>query len=199
MVAIAPAVLAVGFVYHPLVARGTDEVALAAAAAADPGRWGVSHLLIGVGYGLMALAFIAIRAYLRDGGEERWSRRALPFAVLGSTFFPILTGMEFAILAAAETGGDAAAAQSELMPWFVPILLLGGVSFAIGAVSFAIAIRNSGLLSNGLTWLVVAALVVMSVARFVPLGVAQIVIGVAAILAFWPLAAQIWRHQVPQG
>lgn len=198
IVAIAPAVLLAGFAYHPYVAKGTDEGALADAAASDTTRWGLSHLAIGVGYGLAALAFVAIRSYLREAAEERWSGLALPFVVLGSTLLPILTGMEFALLAAAETGGDVEAAQTELTPWFVPILVTGAVSFALGALGFAIGIARSEVLSSPLTWLSVAALVVMAAARFVPLGAAQYVIGVAAVVALWPIAAEMWRHPGPR-
>jgi hypothetical protein len=193
-VAIAPAVLLAGFLYHPYIAFPTDEAALAAAAASDTMRWGVSHLAVGVGYGLVVLAFLAIRSYLREAGEERRSALALPFIALGSTLFAILTGMEFALLAAAETGGDVEAAQTALMPWFIPILLTGGVSFAIGAFGFAMGIARSEVLSPPLTWLVVGALVVMAVARFVPLGAAQYVIAAAGILALWPLAYKMWKH-----
>jgi hypothetical protein len=54
------------------------------------------------------------------------------------------------------------------MPWFIPILLTGAVSFALGAFGFAKGIARSEVLSPRLTWLVVGALVVMAVARFVP-------------------------------
>ena len=102
--------------------------------------------------------------------------------------------MEFASLAAAETGGDIEAAQSELAPWFIPVLAIGAICFTLGAIGFAIGISRSAVLSRQLTRLVVAALVVMSAARFVPLGAAQIVIGVAGIVAFWPLAFEMWKH-----
>src|SRR5918999_3364026 len=140
IVAIAPAVLFVGFAYHPYVANGRDEAGLAEAAASDTTRWGLSHLAIGIGYALLALAFIAIRRYLREAGEERWSAPALPLVVAGCALFPILTGMEFALLAAAETGGDVAGAQTELMPWFIPALLLGAARFALGSLGFALGI-----------------------------------------------------------
>lgn len=190
--AVAPVVLFLGFAYHPLVANPTDESALAEAAASDTTRWGLSHLAVGVGYALLALAFIAFRSYLRDAGEERWSIKALPFAVLGCALFPVLTGMEFALLAAAETGGDVEAAQSELLPWFIPIFVSGAVCFTLGAVGFAMAITRRDVLGRRLDWLVASALVVMAVVRFVPLGATQIVIGVAAIVAFWPLAYGMW-------
>ncbi len=198
IVAVAPAVLLAGFLYHPYVANATDEAALAAAVASDTTRWGLSHLAIGVAYGLTALAFLAIRSYLREAGEERWSVKALPFAVMGCALFMILTGMEFAPLAAAETGGDVEAAQSELIPWFVPILVTGGVSFTLGALGFATAIVRSGVLSAQMARLVVGALVVMAAARFVPLGAAQYVIGVAGVVALWPLAFEMWKHPKPR-
>ena len=194
IVVIGPAVLFMGFAYHPYVTIGTDEAALAEAAASDTTRWGLSHLAIGIGYTLLALSFIAIRSYLREAGEERWSALALPFIVAACGLFPILTGMEFALLAAAETGGDGEAAQSELMPWFIPVLLTGGVSFTLGALGFARAIARSGVLDVQRTRIVVAALVVMAIARFVPLGAAQYVIGVAGLLALAPLAYQMWER-----
>ena len=193
-VVVAPAVLFVGFAYHPYVSNATDDEAIASAVIADTTRWGLAHLAIGVGYALMVLAFLAIRSYLREGGEERWSSVALPLAAVGSALFAILPGMEFAPLAAAETGGDVEGAQEELMPWFIPILLMGAITFTIGVLCFAMAIVRSGVLTTQMQRLVVGGLVVMAVARFVPLGAAQIVIGVAAIVALWPLAYAIWKR-----
>ncbi len=194
IVAAAPTVLLLGFAYHPYFTKGTDEEAIASAVAADTARWGLAHLAIGAGYALLALALVALRSYLREAGEERWSGLALPFGVLGSALFPILTGMELALLSAAETGGDVEAAQTELFPWFVPVLATGAICFTLGAAGFAVSIARSGVLSRNLTWLIVGALAVMAAARFVPLGAAQIVIGVAAVVAFWPLAFEMWKH-----
>jgi cytochrome bd-type quinol oxidase subunit 2 len=125
-------------------------------------RLSSGHLTIDVGSGFTALAFLAIRDYLRDAGEERWSVLAQPFIVMGSTLFAILPGMEFAALAAAETSGDVEAAQTSLFPWFVPILLTGGISFVLGVLGFARGIADSHVLRPQLTRLVVAALVVMA-------------------------------------
>ena len=187
----APAVLFAGFVYHPYVSNATDDEAIANAVVADTTRWGLAHLAIGVGYALMVLAFLALRSYLREGGEEGWSSLAFPLAAVGSALFAILPGMEFAPLAAAETGGDVEGAQEELMPWFVPIFLAGAITFTLGIGGFAMAIVRSGMLTTQVQRLVVGALILMAAARFVPLGAAQIVIGVAAIVALWPLAYEM--------
>jgi hypothetical protein len=197
IVAIAPALLLAGFVYHPYIAPPTDPAAIAEAASSDTTRWGLAHLAIAVGYGLAVLAFLAIRSYLRETGEERWSVLALPFIVIGSTLFVVLTGMEIGLMAAAETGADVQAVQSALFPWFIPILLTGALSFALGVLGFAMGIIRSGVLSPLLTRLVVGALVVMAVARFVPLSVAPYVIAAAGIVALWPLAYEMWKHPEP--
>lgn len=198
VVAIAPAVLLAGFVYHPYLSDPTDAAVIGAAAASDTTRWGVSHIVIGMGYGLIVLAFLAIRSYLHEAGEERWSVLALPFVVLGSTLFAVLPGMEFTPLAAAETGADFEAAQEELVPWFVPVIVTGGVCFALGALGFAKAVASSGILRPNLAWLVAGAFVAMAAARFVPLGPSQYVIGAAGVLALWPLAYEMWRRPEAQ-
>lgn len=193
--AIAPVMLAAGFLYHPFIPNLTDTAAVAAAATQDTFRWGLSHLMVGVGSGFIALAFLAIRGRLRDAGEKRWSAAALPFVVMGSTLFAILPGMEFTVLAAVETRAEVAAAQAAVDPWFLPVLLTGSAIFALGILGFALGIARSGILSPRLSTLVFGALVVMAVVRFVPLGLVLFYVGSAAtILALWPLAYEMWRR-----
>ena len=194
IVAIAPAVLLAALVYHPYIANLTDKASVAAALTSDTTRWGLSHLAVGVGSGLAVLAFLALRSYLREAGEERWSVLGLPFIVLGSTLFAFLPAMEIAMLAAAETGADVQAALTALDSWFFPILLTAALTFALGVLAFAMGIVRSGVLSPRLTRLVVAALVVMAGMRFVPLGAALYVEGAAAVVGLWPLAYEMWKH-----
>jgi hypothetical protein len=114
---------------------------------------------------------------------------------MGSTLFTLLPGMEFAVLAAAETGGNVQGAQIALIRWFVPVLLTGATAFALGVLGFAKGIAQSGVLTPRSTKLVVTAFVVMAAARFVPLGIVQFYIaGTAGVAAFWPLAYEMWRH-----
>jgi hypothetical protein len=194
IVAIAPALLLFAFVYHPYIANLTDKAAVAAALTSDTTRWGLSHLAVGVGSGFAVLAFLAIRSYLREAGEDRWSILGLPFIVMGSTLFAFLPAMEIAMLAAAEEGADLQAVQAALDSWFFPILLTVAAIFALGVLGFAMGIVRSGVMGSQLTWLVVGALVLMAVARFVPLGAALYVGGMAGIVALWPLAYEMWKH-----
>jgi hypothetical protein len=194
IVAIAPAVLLAGFVYHPYIADLTDKAAVAAALASGTTRWGLSHLAVGVGSGLIVLAFLAIRSYLREAGEERWSILALLFIVLGSTLYAFLPAMEIAMLGAAGAGADVQAVLIAMDPWFFPTFLAATITFALGVLGFAMGIVRSGVLGPRLTWLVVGALVVMATARFVPLGAAIYVGGAATIVALWPLAYEMWKH-----
>lgn len=148
VVAIAPVILLASLGYHPYLAGRQPNIdALAAEVIADPTRWGIVHLATGVASAVLAVAFLAIRGHLHELGEDRWSAAALPFVIIGSTLYAMLPGMEFAPLAANETGGDVGAAQDALIPWFIPVLIAAAVTFAVGMVGFAIDISRSALLS----------------------------------------------------
>jgi len=195
---IAPAVMLVGSGYHPWIGNPGDPEffqRLAAAVAADATRWSVAHLLVAVGSGLLVIAFLALRSYLREAGEERWSGMGLPFIIMGSTLYALLPAMEFAPVGAFRTGADIAAVQAALMPWFVPILLTSALLFALGVLGFVIGIVRSEVLGAWLTWIVPAALIVMAGSRFFPVGAAQLYTGPAAgVVAFWSLAYAIWKQ-----
>lgn len=202
IVALAPAALSIALVAHPyLPGRLPNEAAVAAAVAANTTRWGLVHLAAGVASGLVILAFLAVRDYLREAGDHRLSALGVPFIVMGSTLFTMLPGMEFAALAAAETGTDPtdiADAQAALQKWFVPVLAIGALTFAIGVVVFIRGITAAGILSTPLTALVVGALAIMALSRFVPLTAAQFYLQSAAgILAFWPLAHHMAKRPTP--
>lgn len=197
-VALAPAVMFVALAGHPFLARLPDAVAVAGAVGQSTTRWGIIHLLTAVGVSLTALAFLAIRAWLRDAGEDRFSAWALPWVILGSALYGLLPALEFAPMAAALAGNDVAGVQAALEPWFIAILGTSVVIFAVGVFGFARAIAASRILSRGLTRLVVTALVVLALSRFVPLGAVQFYVQAAAgLVALWPLAYQLWRSPRP--
>jgi len=196
VVAIAPVILLATLSYHPyLPGRQPNIDALAAEVIADQTRWGVVHLATGVASAVLAVAFLAIRSHLHQLGEDRWSAAALPFVVVGSTLYAMLPGMEFAPLAASETGGDVEAAQDALIPWFIPLLIVAAVTFSVGMVGFAIGVLRSGMLSPGLSRVVVVALLVMASSRVVPLSAVQFYVhGVAALVAMLPIAYSMWKQ-----
>lgn len=175
---------------------------MAEAVAAGSTRWGAVHLATSVASGLIILAFLAVRSYLREAGEDRFSAFGVPFVVIGSTLFAFLAGMEFAPLAAAETAGATTAqiqaAQAALASWFLPVLMTGALTFAIGIFGFARAISIVTVGSRGLTRVVVAALIVMALSRFVPLAAVQFYVqGLAVIVALWPLAYAMRTRAAP--
>lgn len=194
---IAPAVLMAAFIYHPHIGEPFEAdflTNLAAAVAADPMRWAVSHLMTAIGSGLLMLAFIAVRNYMRESGEDRWSAIGLPFIILGSTFYALLPAMEFAPLAAFEAGLDAAAVQGEVFTWFIPTLYSGALFFAIGVMAFVTGIVRRKILNPSLTRLVAGSLVVMALARFVPLSAVHFYVqGIAGITAMWLMAWVMWK------
>jgi hypothetical protein len=191
--ALAPATLLAGFLAHPFLAvPGPARVAELVEAGAT--RWAVAHLMTAVASALMAVAFVAVRDQLRAAGDDLRGSWGLPFVVFGSALYAFLPGLEFAPLAVAEAGGDVAAAQAALEPWFIPMFVTGVLAFAAGVFAFARDVRRSAILGTGAARTVAAALVVLAVARAVPLGVVQFHLqSVAAIVALWPLAAAMWR------
>lgn len=195
----APAVLFAALLYHPYIPQLTDQAAVADALASDTIRWGVAHVAVAVGFGLMVLAFIAFRSYLREAGEDRWSIVGLPFIVMSLTLSMMLPAIEIAMLGAAEVGADVEAVQGAVDVWFMPIFLSGAILSAIGVISFARAIVVSEVLSRGITWLVAGALVVMAITRFAPLGAALYLGGVAGILALWPVANDVLNRAAKAG
>lgn len=203
IVAFAPAALAVALVAHPYLPGRlpNDEAVAAAVAAAGTTRWGLVHVAAAVASGLVLLAFLAIRDHLRDAGDQQASALGVPFVVIGITLYAMLPGMEFAALAAAETGtdlADIAAAQAAVQEWFVPVLMISGLTFAIGVLGFVRGITTTRVLSPPTTAVVAGALVVMALSRLVPLAASQFYVQSAAgILAFGPLAYHIWRRATP--
>jgi hypothetical protein len=200
IVALAPAVLAVSLVGHPYVSgRLPNDTEVAEAVAESTTRWGLVHLAAAVASGLVILAFLAIRSYLRDAGDDRSSAVGVLFVVIGSTLFAILPGMEFAPLAAAESGADIVAAQAALQDWFVPVLVTGALSFAIGVGAFIRGIITSRIMHAQLTAVVVGGLAVMALSRFVPFAAVQFYVQSAgAVVGLWPLAYQMWRQPTAQ-
>lgn len=195
-VAVAPLVLVAAFLAHPYIGLGPpDEAAVAEAAASSTFRWGIAHLMVGIASALLLVAFVGIRAYLREAGDQRWSARGLPLVIVGGTLYALLPGMEFAALAAVETGGDVRAAQAAVEPWFVPVILASGVAWALGVVGFAKGLSSIGPRARGLPGFVVVALAAMGVSRMVPLTAVQFYVhGAAALIALWPLAYVMWRQ-----
>lgn len=195
ILAIAPVVLLAAILYHPFIRRLPDATAVAEAMVADTFRWGLSHLGVAAGAGLLLCAFIVIRGILAEAGENRWSAVGMPFVALGSVLFAVLPGFELGVMASVEAmgagAGGAAAAQAALDPWFIPTLLSSSVLFLIGALGFAGGFIRSGVLSPTATRVVASSLVIMALVRFVPLGAALHASGLAAVLVMWTTAYEI--------
>lgn len=198
IIAVAPLLLLAAFAYHPHIMFLPSAEAVAHAVQADTLRWGIAHLGVGVGAALMAVAFVAVGGHIGDADSHRPSVAVgVPLAVLGAGLYAILPGMEFTVLAAVQTGADVVAAQKAIDGWFVPTMMSSAVVNAAGLTLLARAIRGSTVLSRRMRSVVVAALFVMAVSRFVPIGPVQFYVqGVAGIVAFWPIAYHILKQTV---
>ncbi|MGY1680533.1 hypothetical protein [Geodermatophilus sp. SYSU D01176] len=190
-VAVGPVVLLGALVYHPFVADLRHKHDVAAALTVDTTRWSLAHLGVAVASALVALAFLAVGAAVRRRGEWRWSGRSVPFVVVGSTLFALLPAMEIAVLAASLAGADAEAVLLELDAWFRPLLVGSAAVFAVGLACVACAVVRAGVLGRSATALVVGALTVAGVSRFLPFGAALIVGAAALVVSLWPLVGTV--------
>lgn len=193
VVAAGPVLLAAALLWHPpLPGRLPDSAGVAEAASAGIMQWGLSHVAAALASGAVAVAFVAVRGYLRERGDGSVSAVGLGLVLIGSTLFAMLPGMEFAVVAAHETGADLAETQAALESWFLPILLVAAVTFAFGTVLFAVAVARAASFARLPTMIVAGALVVFGLSRIVPVGVVQFhVQSVAAVVALLPLAVAI--------
>ena len=195
--ALSPCVLLIGLVYHPHLDDIRDKGAVAGALGADTTRWGVAHLVVGLAAALVLLAFLAVDAYLRESGRSGLSAVGVPFIVIGSVLFAFLPAMEIAMLGAYGAGVDVEEVLLEMNIWFQPILLTSAAVFAVGVAFFAVAIARGRILDGRLTALVVAALVVAALTRFVPLGSALYLGGAALVVALVPIAVVMVTRPIP--
>lgn len=190
----APVGLVLAIAYHPYIPRLDNSAEVARELEAGPVRWGLAHLAVGLAAALLLIAFLVVRSLLREHGD-RWSGWGTPLVVLGSVLFAFLPAMEVAIVAVNDAGGDVAAAMEQLNTWFVPILISSSALFALGLAGFATGIATAPLgLSRGVVRMVVVALLVAALSRFVPLGAAIYVGAVALTVALWPLGLLVLRE-----
>ena len=190
-VAVAPVSLLAAIVYHPFITDLRDKHDVAAALTAGATRWSIAHLVAAVASALVALAFLAVTAALRQRGEWRWSARAVPFVVVGSTRFAMLPAMEIAVLAASLAGADAAAVLLEMDAWFRPLLVVGAAVFAVGMACAARSVMSARVLGRPTTALVAGALIVAGVSRFLPFEAALTVGAAALVVGLWPLVGTV--------
>jgi hypothetical protein len=195
-----PVLLLAAFLWHPPIpGRLPDDAAVAEAAAADLTRWGLAHLVAVLASAAIAVAFVAVREYLRVHGDRRPSALGLGAVVFGSVLYAVLPGLEFAQIAAHETGADMEGAQAALKEWFLVFLLVGSLVFLLGCAAFAVAVMRTRPLGGRLDGVVAGALIVFALARLVPIGAVQFYVqSAAALLALLPLAVGMWwRTRTP--
>ncbi|WP_116246426.1 hypothetical protein [Nocardiopsis sp. FIRDI 009] len=187
--AVAPVVLLAVILYHPFLAGATlSSDVVAQTAAADATRWALAHLLTVGALALFVLAFQGLRGLLRDAGEQQWSFFAFPLVIVAGVLAAALAGMEVAVAAALPTGASALALMQAVQPWFLTLLAGGSLAFLLGSLAFAAGVLRTQIMDRTMTVVVAAALAVMGLAAVTPFLAALYVIGVAALVAFWPLA-----------
>jgi hypothetical protein len=81
--------LLAALLWHPPIS-GRLDAEVAEAAAADPTRWGLAHFAVVLASTAIAVAFVAVREYLRAHGDRRTSAVGLGAVVIGSVLYAVL-------------------------------------------------------------------------------------------------------------
>ena len=199
IVFLAPVVVLVGFLMHPLV-NETSASDIAEEVVGSTSLWLWSHLVLGVSLPLTVLAIFSIRLYLRGKGEHRWSFYAVPLVTVGAGLLGLLTGLEgIGAWTAVELGSDVAGVEAfidQAMDVANPLYGIGGVLFSLGFIAIALSVAKSGAFSRTAVWVIGGAVALLVVGSFVPLPGFGYVVGVAAVVFGGMVGAAIWRDHV---
>ncbi len=190
IVAVAPLLLLIGFIYLPYVNDWTDQAKVAEAVTDDATRWAWAGIILAVGLGFMLAACVAIRMHLAAEGEQRWSALAVLLLVVGGPLF-LESHAHLGYTYAEGAGANIETMFSSAGDWSA-LLIIATAIFGLGWLSLAMAIYRSRVLSRELTWASVLGLVVLTVMLFIPMGWATYAAGVAAIVGLWPIAYHMW-------
>ena len=178
VVAVTPVVGLIAAFYHPYIGDIADNAETARVVAADPTRWAWVHVIeMGVNV-LLVLAIVGIGSYL--------------LITAGIVLFTAVLGMAVSFSAMNEVGAPLEAVLDAVEPWYLPITFTILITAGLGFLSLAVAIYRSRVLSRELSWVVSAAIVVVTLTLLIPATWGEQVFSAAAIIAFWPLAYRMW-------
>lgn len=193
----APVTLLVGWLLEPYVDNPTDPVLLGQAVAAGPDRYLWSQLILGVALVLLMLSMVAIRYYMRDAGEDRWSFLAVPLLLTGFGAAMFVTGAAavgtWTTVQLGGGGDEVARFIDQAHRVGLPVSGIGFILIDLGLVTLAVAVKKSGILTEGAAWTVVGAFILSVVAGFIPTGWALRVVGVGLLIGLWSIGYRMWQ------
>jgi hypothetical protein len=196
VVAVAPVILLLGFVYQPYIGDYSDTAAGASTIAEHADRWALAQIVIGIGMALTLVALVVVRELLSTRGENRWSFYALPLLLVGGAgIMAAEAGGALLLAAVANSGVDVVAVMDAATVWENAVFGVVALLFGLGWLGYAVALWRAQLLERSTTQIVIGAIVVLVVSVFLPWGWASFVSAVALIVVLWPLAARIWREE----
>lgn len=95
----------------------------------------------------------------------------------------MLPGLEFARIAAHETGADMEAAQAVLKEWFLVFILGGSLVLLLGCAALAVAVMRTRPLGGRPEGVVAGGLIVFALGRLVPIArSSSVLFGISAFV-----------------
>lgn len=197
IVVIAPLVLLAGSAWHPYVANEMDAAAVQAGLAQES-RWIWSHIVLAFGFGLTVAAIHGAVNYLHENGERSWSSLAMLLGAVGGVGYGFLVGTEgLGARLAVDAGADVSALIERYEAW-LGIFFAFAILFSLAVASLAVSVWRSHALHTTELRLAELGLAGVAVLALVPAGWAGIAASAAAVVGFWPIAYEMWRHPAPQ-
>ena len=157
-VAAFPVVGLLAATYHPFIGDLADNEATARVIAADPTRWGWSHVAEMGANVLAVLGILALGAYLRASGERTWSFIAVPLIATAMILFTAVLGMSVIWAAMSEAGSPIVPVMDATETWYAPVTLVILVAIGLGLPALAVSVYRSHVLSPPLSRIVAAAI-----------------------------------------
>jgi len=188
---IGPAVFLAGSLAHPFVRDYMDPGVIADAVKAAHGQWALSHVILGIGLGLVLLAVLVIREQFRGAGEQRWSALGVPPLIVGGTLLGTIAGSEITLAAVVDSGGHVLAVLEASATSTWPLVLGGFLLFDLGWLSFAMAFYRARILRGALNWGAIVALVAIPIVSFIPQTWATYAHGLAILTVSWMVGYRV--------
>lgn len=185
---LAPVVFLAGALAHPFVRSYLEIGTVAEAVIAAPFRWEAAHLTYIIGIGLILLASLVISDRLQGSGEERWSRRARTFLVVGGVLLAALVGSEVTLSAVVTSGGDVLRVLERGEAMSLPLISIGSLLFVLGWLSFGVSLRRASFLPQTMTRLAMVALALISIGFLIPTSASGYVYGAGLLVLNWLIA-----------
>lgn len=192
-VALFPVLLAIAVLTRPYVGDFSERADVLGAVSDDGTRWVWAHLLAIGALGVGVLGAFSLRMRLHDAGEHVWSVLGVVGVTLGAAIHAFLAGaIGLGLFAGVQSGVTGERYLGTQHDWALGLFAVAALLFGIGWLLLAIGVLRSRIWPRAVSGELLVTVVAFGVAQVIPFGWAAYVMASAALLAFLPIAYEMW-------